>query len=73
MSQDIHYFEPYTLVEVTTVTIGNCLLLRPSKKLNRIIVGVFGKAQREYGMRICEIKVMSSHYHLLLQPRDANT
>jgi len=72
MSQDIHYFEPGTLVEVTTVTLGNRRLLRPSKKLNRIVAGVFGKAQREYEMAICDIKVMSSHYHALLRPRDAS-
>ena len=71
MSQDIRYLEPGALVEVTTVTIGNRRLMRPSKKLNRIVVGVFGKAQREYEMTICDIKVMSSHYHALLQPRDA--
>lgn len=71
MSEDIHYLEPNTLVEVTTVTIGNRRLMRPSKDVNETVVGVFGRAQREHGMTICDIKVMSSHYHLLLQPRDA--
>ncbi len=72
MSDDIHYFEPYTLVEVTTVTIGNRRLLRPSEEVNKIIAGIFGKAQRKYEMTICDIKVMSTHYHGLLQPSDAD-
>ncbi len=71
MSEVIHYFEPYSLVEVTTVTIGNRRLMSPSEEVNKIIAGVFGKAQRKYEMRMCDIKVMSSHYHAILQPRDA--
>ncbi len=71
MSEDIHYVEPYSLVEVTTVTIGNRRLMSPSEEVNKTIAGVFGKAQREYEMKMCDIKVMSSHYHALLQPRDA--
>ncbi len=71
MSEDIHYFELESLVEVTTVTLGNRRLMRPSPEVNKTIVGVFGKAQREHEMTVCDIKVMSSHYHALLQPRDA--
>ncbi len=72
MSGDIRYFEPYSLVEVTTVTLGNLFLMRPSPEVNEIILGVFGKAQRKYDMMVCDLKVMSSHYHLLTRPRDAN-
>ncbi len=71
MSGDIHYVEPHTAVEVTTVTIGNRYLMRPSEEANKTVAGVFGKAQQKYGMRVCDIKVMSTHYHAILQPRDA--
>jgi hypothetical protein len=71
MSKDIRYLEPNTLVEVTTVTIGNSFLMRPSDEANEIIAGVFGKAQREHAMPVCDLKVMSSHYHGLFIPRDA--
>ena len=71
MSDDIRYFEPYSLVEVTTVTLGNRFLLRPSPTVNRIVLGVVGKAQRKYDMKVCDLKVMSSHYHLLVVPRDS--
>ena len=70
MSYDIRYFAPDSLVEVTTVTLGNNFLMRPSPTLNRIVLGVFGKAQRKYDMKVCDLKVMSSHYHLLVVPRD---
>ena len=59
------------LVEVTCRTIHGRRLLRPSPKLNKIIVGVLGRAQRRYSVRICAFAFLSSHYHLLLDVEDA--
>ena len=42
------------------------LLLRPSRLLNLIVLGVLGRAQRRYGVRIHDFVFMSNHYHLLL-------
>lgn len=52
-------------------TIQGRMLLRPSKTLNRIVLGVFGRAQRRYEMPIHALVVMSNHYHVLLTPPNA--
>ncbi|HTG32267.1 MAG TPA: hypothetical protein VLB76_05000 [Thermoanaerobaculia bacterium] len=60
-----------SLVEVTCRTVQGRRLLRPSPRLNEIIVGVLGRAQRLYSVRICAYVFVSSHYHLLLDVDDA--
>ena len=59
------------LVEVTCRTIHSRFLLRPSRELNEIIVGVLARAQRTYPIRICGYSFVSSHFHLLLDVDDA--
>jgi len=59
------------LVEVTCHTIHSRFLLRPGRELDEIIVGVLGRAQLRYKMRICGYVFASSHYHLLLDVDDA--
>jgi hypothetical protein len=46
-------------------------LLRPSPELNEIVIGVLGRAQRLYGLRIFGFQFLSDHYHLLLWANDA--
>ncbi|MCP4200882.1 MAG: hypothetical protein GY769_03005 [bacterium] len=60
-----------SVVEVTTRTIQGRLLLRPSPQLNSLILGVLGRAQRVYGVKIHDFIFMSNHYHLLLSVRSA--
>ncbi|MFL6235526.1 MAG: transposase [Thermoanaerobaculia bacterium] len=60
------------LVEVTCRTLHSRFLLRPSRPLDEIIVGILGRAQRRYKMRICGYMFASSHYHLLLDVDDAH-
>ncbi len=62
---------PHRLVEVTDVVIQNRYLLRPSEELNDLLLGVVGRAQRIYEMRIVALTAMSTHAHYLLVPRDA--
>ena len=59
------------LVEVTTRTLHSRYLLRSSPELDEIIVGVLGRAQRLYEVRICGYLFLSSHYHLLLDVDNA--
>jgi hypothetical protein len=59
------------LVEVTTRTVHSRYLLRSSRELDEIIVGVLGRAQRLYEVRICGYLFLSSHYHLLLDVDNA--
>jgi REP element-mobilizing transposase RayT len=54
------------VVEVTTRTVQSRLLLKPSRYLNSIILGVLGRAQRLYDVRIHDFFFMSNHYHLLI-------
>jgi hypothetical protein len=41
------------LVEVTDRTVQARLLLVPSQELNEVVIGVLGRAQRLYKVRIC--------------------
>lgn len=60
-----------TLVEVTCRTIQGRFLLEPDSRLNPLILGVLGRAQRRYGMRICAFAFLANHFHLLLDVDDA--
>ena len=54
------------LVEVTCRTVHGRFLLKPSQRLNQIIAGVLGRAQRKYPVDVIECAFLSNHYHLLL-------
>jgi hypothetical protein len=54
------------LVEVTCRTFQGRFLLRPSAQLDEIVVGVLGRAQRFYKVRVCGYMFASTHFHLLL-------
>ena len=54
------------LVEVTNRTIQGRFLLRPSRQLNDLLIGVLGRAQRLFGVRLHAFIVLSNHYHLLM-------
>ena len=70
MPRDPRFIPPHSLQHVVDTTFQNRLLLRPSKTLNRRFLGVLGRAQKEHDMVICAVVVLSTHMHLLLQPRD---
>ena len=60
-----------TLVEVTTRTFQGRYLLKPTPEVREIVLGVIGRAQRMYRMKICLLTFMSNHWHALLVPTDA--
>ncbi len=70
MTRRLRYFEPGSLVEVTTRTLHGRLLLRPGAALTDIIHGVLGRAQALYSLRIHAYVFLSNHYHLLCSPTD---
>ncbi len=72
MARKLRFVPKECLVEVTCRTIQGRFLLRPSKRLNALILGVIGRAQRLTGMKICAFVFMSNHCHLLLEPTDAH-
>ena len=67
MSRKLRYLpEDVRLVHVTCRTIQGRYLFTPSPKLNDIVLGVLGRAQRLHPIRICEVVVASNHVHMLL-------
>ncbi len=46
-------------------------LLRPSERVNQLILGVLAKAQRKYDVRVFAPAFLSNHGHLLVWFRDA--
>ena len=70
MGRDPRHVPADRLVEVTTRTMQSRLLLRPSRELNEIIIGILGRAQGMYGMRVCATIWLSNHFHALLCPKD---
>ena len=66
-----HVPEKTTLMEVTNKTIGDRFLLKPTKELEGIILGIIGRAQRMYPLLIHDFVFMSNHYHMLLTPGSA--
>jgi REP element-mobilizing transposase RayT len=60
-----------SLVEITCRTIGERYLLKPTRELQSIIIGVLGRAQREHPVLIHAFTFMSNHYHMLLTPGSA--
>ncbi len=59
------------LVEVTCRTLHSRFLLRPTPAVNDLVVGVLGRAQRLYPIRVCAYAFLSSHFHLILDVEDA--
>jgi len=61
------------LVEVTCRTIQGRFLLKPSRRLNQIVLGVLGRAQRKYPIALVGYVFLSNHYHLMLWAPNAHT
>lgn len=59
------------LVEVTCRTIQGRYLLRPSRQLRSIVIGVLARAQRLYSVELHAFVFLSNHYHLLMSVEDA--
>ena len=60
--RNLRHFPEGSLVEVTTRTVQGRYLMVPSRLLNQIIVGVLGRAQRRYPVRIHAYVFTSNHY-----------
>jgi REP element-mobilizing transposase RayT len=71
MGRRLRFVPESSLVAVTWRAVQGRFLLRPSPELNKIVVGVLGRAQRMYPIRICGVAVLSNHLHLLLIAEDA--
>jgi hypothetical protein len=63
--------EEGALADITCRTVQGRYLFRPSPELNEIVLGVLGRAQRLYPIRICCLAVLSSHLHILADVDDS--
>ena len=61
----------YKTVAISNRTIHGRHLLKPSLRLNAIIIGALARAQRKFGVLIHAYVVLSNHYHLLASFSDA--
>jgi len=52
--------------EITTRTLQGRLLLRPSKELNAIILGIIGRALQRYPVMLHLVVVASNHIHMII-------
>lgn len=72
MGRQLRYIPPGgCVVEITNRTLQGRYLLRPCQKLNELLIGILGRAQRLYGVKVHAFVVLSNHYHLLLTVESA--
>lgn len=66
MARPLLYVPPGgALFELTSRTLHGRFLLRPDRRLNDLLVGVLGRAQRRYGVALFAGAFLSNHFHLL--------
>ena len=58
-------------MEVTCRTLQSRLLLRPSRELNEIIVGILARAKTMYEVQLCAFVFLSNHFHIIAWVEDA--
>nr|MCH9647574.1 transposase [Deltaproteobacteria bacterium] len=56
----------YSLFEISHRCLAGLFLLRPSKRLNDILIGVLARAQSKYHVRVHACAYLSNHGHLLI-------
>lgn len=59
------------MVEVTARTIQSRFLLKPTRGLREIFVGILARAAERYDVEIHGYAMLSNHFHLLCSPADA--
>ncbi|MGE0545468.1 MAG: transposase [Kofleriaceae bacterium] len=71
MPQRLRWYESDVVYEVTTRTIQERFLLRPSPLVTALILGVIARAQTFYtSVKIYGFTFLSNHYHMLLSAGD---
>ena len=75
MGRPLRYLpHPHTTFEVTTRTIHGRLFLKPSKRLNELLLWVIGRALSYYpSVALHLFVVVSNHMHLILTVPDSKT
>jgi REP element-mobilizing transposase RayT len=71
MGRPLRWIPPHSLVEVTSRTIHGRFLLRPSRDLNEVVIGILARAQLRHEVKVCAFIFLSNHFHLLARPANA--
>jgi putative transposase len=71
MARPLRFIPSGALVEVTTRTVHGRYLLRPSPEVNDLVLGILGRGQSMFSVRIHALVVLSNHWHALLTVDDA--
>jgi hypothetical protein len=66
MPRPLRFVPAGSIVEVTARTVGSRFLLRPDATTNDLVLGVMGRAQDLFGVRVFAVAVMSNHFHALV-------
>ena len=62
---------PWSVFFVTARCIHSRFLLRPSPRVNSLIIGVLARAVKRFDVKLFGLCFMSNHYHLLFSSQDA--
>jgi REP element-mobilizing transposase RayT len=71
MGRPLRFVPPGALVEITTRTVHSRFLLRPSAEVNDLILGILGRAQSLFPVRVHAFVFLSNHWHGLFSVDDA--
>ena len=72
MSRPLRYQpDEWSTVFVTARCIHSRFLLRPSPKVNKLVIGVLARAVKRVEIKLNGMCFLSNHYHLLLSSHDA--
>ena len=68
MARDPRSIEtPGRVVEITSRTIHGRYLMRPSRDVNELILGILGRAQAKYDVELFAFVFLSNHLHMLMR------
>src|SRR5262245_31582865 len=70
MGHPLRWFFPGVVYEITTRVCQERFLLRPSPAIREIILGVIGRAQQLYDVRLHGFNYLSNHGHQLASADD---
>jgi hypothetical protein len=74
MGHPLRWFIPAIVYEITTKTMQDRFLLRPSVEAREIILGIIGRAQQLYGsVRLHAFVFLSNHAHMLASADDGQS
>ena len=72
MGRPLRCSSPWQPTEITARTIHGRYLLRPSKKVNELILGIIGRAQTMHDVELYGVVVLSNHIHLVMSAKSSS-